>query len=41
VVSLFAKGLLKLIPIFSGIFVGYVAASFMGLVDFQPIVDAP
>ena len=41
VVSLFAKGLLKLIPIFSGIFVGYVAASLMGLVDFQPIVDAP
>ena len=41
VVSLFAKGLLKLIPIFSGIFVGYLAASLMGLIDFQPIVDAP
>ena len=39
-VSLFAKGLLKLIPIFAGIFVGYVAASCMGLVDFQPVVEA-
>ena len=41
VVSLFAKGLLKLIPIFAGIFVGYVAASLFGLIDFQPIIDAP
>ena len=41
VVSLFAKGLLKLIPIFAGIFVGYLAASLLGLIDFQPIVDAP
>ena len=41
VVSLFAKGLLKLIPIFAGIFVGYLAASLFGLIDFQPIVDAP
>ena len=40
-VSLFAKGLLKLIPIFAGIFVGYIAASCFGLIDFQPIVDAP
>ena len=41
VVSLFAKGLLKLIPIFAGIFVGYVVASVFGLIDFQPIIDAP
>ena len=41
VVSLFAKGLLKLIPIFAGIFVGYVSASVFGLIDFQPIIDAP
>ena len=41
VVSLFAKGLLKLIPIFAGIFVGYVAASVFGLIDFQSIIDAP
>ena len=40
-VSLFAKGLLKLIPIFAGIFVGYIAASCFGLIDFQPIIDAP
>lgn len=40
VVSLFGKGLLRLIPIFSGIVVGYVAATIMGLVDFQPVADA-
>ena len=40
VVSLFGKGLLRLIPIFSGIVVGYVAAIIFGLVDFQPVVDA-
>lgn len=39
VVSLFGKGLLRLIPIFSGIVVGYVAATIMGLVDFQPVAD--
>ena len=40
VVSLFGKGLLRLIPIFSGIVVGYIAATVMGLVDFQPVADA-
>ena len=40
IVSLFVKGLLRLIPIFSGIVVGYVAAIVMGLIDFQPVVDA-
>jgi uracil permease len=40
-VSLFGKGMLKLIPIFSGIAVGYVAAICMGLVDFQSVTDAP
>ena len=39
-VSLFAKGLLRLIPIFIGIIVGYVTATILGVVDFQPIVDA-
>ena len=39
-VSLFAKGLLRLIPIFIGIIVGYVTATRLGVVDFQPIVDA-
>ena len=41
VVSLFAKGLLRLIPIFAGIVVGYIAATIFGLVDFQSIIDAP
>ena len=40
VVSLFGKGLLRLIPTFSGIVVGYIAATIMGLVDFQPVADA-
>jgi uracil permease len=40
-VSLFAKGLLKLIPIFAGIIVGYVTAAIFGLIDFQPVIDAP
>lgn len=40
VVSLFGKGLLRLIPIFAGIVVGYVASIIFGLVDFQPVVDA-
>ena len=40
IVSLFGKGLLRLIPIFSGIVVGYVAAIIMGLIDFQPVVEA-
>ena len=39
-VSLFAKGLLKLIPIFAGIVVGYIVAICCGVVDFQPIIDA-
>ena len=41
IVSLFGKGLLKLIPIFAGIIVGYVAAIFFGLIDFQTVIDAP
>ena len=39
-VSLFAKGLLRLIPIFIGIVVGYVVAIVLGVVDFQPIAEA-
>ena len=41
VVTLFGKGLLKLIPIFMGIVVGYIASILLGKVDFQPILDAP
>lgn len=40
VVSLFAKGLLKLIPIFAGITVGYIAAVILGRVDMSPITEA-
>ena len=40
IVSLFGKGLLRLIPIFAGIAVGYIAAAIFGLIDFQPIADA-
>ncbi len=40
VVSLFGKGVLRLIPIFAGIIVGYVASIFFGVVDFQPVSDA-
>lgn len=41
IVSLFGKGMLRLIPIFMGIIIGYIAASLLGLIDFQPILDAP
>lgn len=40
VVSMFGKGLLKLIPIFAGIVVGYIASVVLGKVDFQPVLDA-
>ena len=39
IVSLFGKGLLRLIPIFAGIVVGYIAAAIFGLIDFQPITQ--
>ena len=39
-VSLFAKGLLRLIPIFAGIIVGYIVSIIFGDVDFQPVLDA-
>ena len=41
IVTLFGKGLLRLIPIFSGIVVGYIAAMCLGVIDFQPVVEAP
>ena len=39
-VSMFGKGILKLIPIFAGIVVGYIAAICFGVVDFQPVAEA-
>ena len=41
IVTLFGKGLLRLIPIFAGIVVGYIAAMCLGIIDFQPVVEAP
>lgn len=41
IVSLLGKGLLRLIPIFSGIIVGYIAGMCLGVIDFQPVVEAP
>lgn len=40
-VSLFGKGLLRLIPIFAGIVVGYIVSICFGMIDFQSVVDAP
>lgn len=37
----FGKRLIKLIPVISGIIVGYIVAVCMGLVDFAPVVAAP
>ena len=39
-VTMFGKGMLKLIPIFAGIVVGYVASICFGVVDFQPVLNA-
>ncbi|WP_392558587.1 uracil-xanthine permease family protein [Orbus mooreae] len=41
IVAIWAKGFVKLVPIISGIVVGYTLSCFLGLVDFQPIYDAP
>ncbi len=40
VVSIFAKGFFKLVPILIGIVVGYIAAALFGIVDFAPVVKA-
>ena len=40
-VSLLAKGIIKLIPILVGIAVGYIVAVFMGMVSFDAVVSAP
>ncbi|MBR5274217.1 MAG: uracil-xanthine permease [Bacteroidales bacterium] len=41
IVSLFGKGLLRLIPIFAGIVTGYILATCLGMIDFQTVADAP
>ncbi|MEL7585522.1 MAG: solute carrier family 23 protein [Prolixibacteraceae bacterium] len=40
VVVVFTKGLIKLIPIFIGIIVGYVTSLAFGMIDFTPIKEA-
>lgn len=39
-ISVFAKGYLKLLPIFGGICVGYTLSLFYGVVDFTPVAQA-
>ncbi|KFZ37231.1 uracil transporter [Shewanella mangrovi] len=39
-VAIFAKGLLKLMPILSGIIVGYLASLYLGVVNFDKITEA-
>ncbi|MCO6538235.1 MAG: uracil-xanthine permease [Gilliamella sp.] len=41
VVAIWVKGFLKLLPIISGIVVGYTLSCMFGIVNFQPIIDAP
>lgn len=41
VVSIFGRGMFRLIPILSGVIVGYIAATIMGVIDFKPIINAP
>lgn len=41
IVAVFAKGLLKLVPILAGLTVGYIMSITLGLVDFNKIADAP
>jgi uracil permease len=41
VISLKAKGMLRLIPILSGIVVGYIVSIPFGLIDLSPIAKAP
>ena len=40
-VNIFAKGFLKSISILIGLIIGTISASFMGLVDFAPVTQAP
>lgn len=40
VVSIFGGGFLRLIPILCGIAAGYLVALLMGLINFQPVLDA-
>jgi uracil permease len=41
IVSVFAGGMLRLVPILSGVVAGYIAAIFLGVVDLSGIANAP
>ncbi|WP_293763997.1 uracil-xanthine permease family protein [uncultured Aquitalea sp.] len=41
IVSIYARGIFKLVPILSGVIVGYIAAAFLGVVDFAKLANAP
>ena len=38
--SIYAQGMLSIIPILAGIVIGYIYALLVGIVDFQPVLDA-
>ncbi len=40
IVAVFAHGIFRLLPILSGVVVGYTVAHFSGMVDYTPIVEA-
>ena len=40
-IAVFSKGMMRLVPIMFGIAVGYILCLFLGLINFQPVLDAP
>ncbi|WP_440162650.1 uracil-xanthine permease family protein [Actinobacillus pleuropneumoniae] len=40
IVAVFAKGLMKLVPIMFGIMVGYILSLIFGIIDFSPVTNA-
>lgn len=40
IVVIYTRGLIKLIPIFMGIIVGYIAGAVLGVIDYTPITEA-
>lgn len=41
IISVFARGVLRLVPILCGITVGYLVSLALGVIDFKPVIDAP
>ncbi|SIQ12430.1 uracil permease [Alkalispirochaeta americana] len=39
-ITMFGKGIIKVVPILGGLVIGYIAATFLGLVDFSGIAQA-